>query len=62
MKNTMNKPVDFKPRESISLPIKEDLVAKKKEEDKKNKKSYSLLDFAKFTIPFLWKGGFLIKI
>ena len=62
MKNTKNKPVVFKPRESISLPKKEDLVAKKKEEDKKNKKSYSLLDFAKFTIPFLWKGGFLIKI
>lgn len=62
MKNTKNKPVDFKPRESISLPKKEDLVAKKKEEDIKNKKSYSLLDFAKFTIPFLWKGGFLIKI
>ena len=62
MRKIKDKPADLKPRESISLPKKEDLVAKKKEEDKKNKKSYSLLDFAKFTIPFLWKGGFLIKI
>lgn len=53
-------------RESISLPKKEELVAeKKKEEEKKaavNKKSYSLWDFAKFTLPFLWKGGILIRL
>ena len=52
-------------RESISLP-KKDLVAdKKKEEEKKKaaeKKSYSLWDFAKFTLPFLWKGGLLIRL
>ena len=53
---------DAKSRQSISIPKKEDLVAKKKEEDAKNKKSYSLWDFAKFTLPFLWRGGFMIRV
>ena len=32
---------------------------KKKEENKK--KQYTLWDFMKFTYPFFWKGGALIK-
>ena len=59
---TKDNAADTKPRQSISLPKKEDLVAKKKEEDAKNKKTYSLWDFAKFTLPFLWRGGFMIKL
>ena len=59
---TKDKAADSKHRESISLPKKEDLVAKKKEEDAKNKKTYSLWDFAKFTLPFLWRGGFMIRL
>ncbi len=43
-------------------PKKEEMVAKKKEEEAKNKKTYSLWDFAKFTFPFLWKGGFMIRV
>ena len=26
-----------------------------------SKKQYSLLDFMKFTFPFLWKGGYIVK-
>ena len=59
---TKDKSADSKLRQSVSLPKKEDLVAKKKEEDEKNKKTYSLWDFAKFTLPFLWKGGLMIKL
>ena len=49
------------PRQSISLPRKEELVEKAKAEAEKKKKTYSLWDFTKFTMPFLWKGGFLIR-
>ena len=51
-------------RESISLPKKEEEIKKAKEEEAKkpNKKEYSLWDFAKFTLPFMWKGGFWIKV
>ena len=53
----------FNPRESISLPKKEELVKKAKvEAEKKKKKTYSLWDFTKFTFPFLWKGGCLIRV
>ncbi len=48
--------------ELVSLPKKEEMVAKKKEEEAKNKKTYSLWDFAEFTFPFLWKGGFMIRV
>ena len=27
-----------------------------------SKKAYTLWDFMKFTIPFVWKGGVLIRI
>ena len=55
--------VNSKNRESISLPKKEELVAAKKKEEKKvEKKAYSLWDFTKFTLPFLWKGGLLIRL
>jgi ATP-binding cassette subfamily B protein len=50
------------PRQSISLPKKEDLVEKAKAEAEKKKKTYSLWDFTKFILPFLWKGGFLIRV
>ncbi len=51
------------PRESISMPKKEELVAKTKAaEAEKQKKTYTLWDFTKFTMPFLWKGGFLIRV
>lgn len=44
------------------MPKKEDLIqAAKKEEEKKNKKTYNLWDFTKFTMPYLWKGGFWIR-
>jgi hypothetical protein len=47
-------------RDSISLPKKEDLQAKAAAETKK--KTYTLWDFAKFTLPFLWRGGFVIRV
>ncbi len=50
------------PRASISLPKKEELVEKAKVEAEKKKKTYSLWDFTKFTLPFLWKGGFMIRV
>ena len=59
---TKDKEEGSKPRQSISLPKKEEMVAKKKEEEAKNKKTYSLWDFAKFTLPFLWRGGFMIRV
>jgi hypothetical protein len=34
--------------------------SKKPEEEKK--KTYSLWDFMKFTMPFLWRGGFWIRV
>ena len=49
-------------RQSISLPPAPDPAAKKADDAKAKKKSYSLLDFAKFTIPYLWKGGFWIRL
>jgi len=52
--------LEASPRQSISMPKKEDLVAKAQAE--KKKKTYSLWDFTKFTMPFLWKGGFLIRL
>ncbi len=50
------------PRHSVTMPKKEDLVAQAKAQAEKNKKTYSLWDFTKFTMPFLWKGGFVIRI
>ena len=45
------------------MPKKEELVAKTKAaEAEKQKKTYTLWDFTKFTMPFLWKGGFLIRV
>lgn len=49
-------------RQSISLPNIEQQVAKVKAEAAKKKKTYSLWDFVKFTLPFLWKGGIWIRI
>jgi hypothetical protein len=46
-------------RDSISLPEDE----KKKVINKVNKKkSYGLWDFFKFTVPYLWRGGFWIRL
>lgn len=49
-------------RQSISLPTKKEEEAKAKAEaDKKAKKTYSLWDFTKFTLPYLWRGGWAIR-
>lgn len=47
-------------RQSVSLPKK---TLDKEEEAKKDqsKKKYGLWDFTKFTVPYLWKGGFWIR-
>jgi hypothetical protein len=57
--STKDKAVDKKSSKDKPVQKKED--SKKKEEDAKKKKTYSLWDFAKFTLPFLWRGGFMIK-
>jgi len=62
MKVSLITPPETSTRQSISLPKREDLVAKAKAETEKQKKTYSLWDFAKFTFPFLWRGGTLIRI
>ena len=49
-------------RQSISLPDKEKEIEKAKKETEATKKTYSLLDFAKFTLPYLWRGGFWIRV
>ena len=60
--NLLDKTGDKSHRDSISLPVKEVEIAKKKVEAEKKKKSYSLWDFMKFTLPYLWKGGFWIRV
>ena len=59
----VRKEVNSDVRQSISLP-------KKPEEAKgpatnaaaaPKKKKYGLWDFTKFTVPYLWKGGFMIR-
>lgn len=40
-------------------PVEKKTEEKKKEEKKKD---YSLLDFMKFTLPYLWRGGFIIRV
>lgn len=50
-------------RQSISLPTKKEEEAKAKAEaDKKDKKTYSMWDFTKFTLPYLWHGGWTIRV
>ena len=49
-------------RQSISLPDKEKEIEKAKKETEATKKTYSLLDFSKFTLPYLWRGGFWIRV
>ena len=49
-------------RQSISLPDKEKEIEKAKKETEATKKTYSLLDFTKFTLPYLWRGGFWIRV
>ena len=51
------------PRHSVTMPKKEDLIEKEKEKAaEKPKKTYSLWDFTKFIMPFLWKGGIVLRI
>ena len=49
-------------RDSITLPNREAEIEKAKKEEEAKKKKYSLLDFAKFTLPYLWAGGFWIRV
>lgn len=37
-------------------------AAPAKKEEKEKKKDYSLWDFMKFTFPYLWRGGFWIRV
>lgn len=48
-------------RQSVSLPS-ESPQAKKKPEAAPKAKKYSMWHYFKFTMPFLWKGGFWIRV
>ncbi len=49
-------------RQSVTMPSREIEIEKAKKEEEAKKKKYSLLDFAKFTVPYLWLGGFWIRV